>query len=322
MNCLCCGAPLDRDADVVSRWHRRCARRFFGGSAVPEISITTDDLESFARRNVQAGLTVPGVQRKMSLHLDGQSRPYRLTLVGYPAGYILKPPAPEYRELPEFEHTVLSLADVAGIRTVPHGLVHLASGERAYITRRVDRDGSTRVPMEDLCQLSERLTDDKYRSSCEQCGKTIGRYSDRPGLDLADYFFLLLFCFVTGNADMHLKNFSLVRGVGGWVLAPAYDLLPTNLLIPDDRDETALTINGKRSRLRYRDFLACGRTIGLIDTVINRLTARIVERAHRFPETVERSHLSPENRHALQELVVERVSVLRDGMNQDPVARG
>ena len=267
---------------MVSRWHRRCARRFFGGSAVPEISITTDDLESFARRNVQAGLTVPGVQRKMSLHL----------------------------------------ADVAGIRTVPHGLVHLASGERAYITRRVDRDGSTRLSMEDLCQLSERLTDDKYRSSCEQCGKTIGRYSDRPGLDLADYFFLLLFCFVTGNADMHLNNFSLIRGTGGWVLAPAYDLLPTNLLIPDDRDETALTINGKRSRLRYRDFLACGRTIGLIDTVINRLTARIVERAHRFPETVERSHLSPENRHALQELVVERVSVLRDGMNRDPVARG
>lgn len=314
MNCLCCGTPLDRDEASDSGWHRHCARRFFGGTAAPEISITADDLESFARRNVQAGLTVPGVQRKMSLHLEGQAQSYRLTLVGYPAGYILKPAAPEYSELPEFEHTVMSLAEVAGIRTVPHGLVRLASGDRAYITRRVDRDGHLRVPMEDLCQLSERLTDDKYRSSCEQCGKTIGRFSNRPGLDLTDYFFLLLFCFATGNADMHLKNFSLIRGAAGWILAPAYDLLPTKLLIPDDRDETALTINGKRSRLQYQDFLACGRTIGLIDTVIERLTARIVERAHLFPKTIGQSHLSPENRRALKDLVAERIAVLREGL--------
>lgn len=255
---------------------------------------------------------MPGVQRKMSLHLDREHRPYRLTLVGYPAGYILKPPSREYPELPESEHAVMSLADAAGIRTVPHGLVYLASGERAYITRRIDRDGDTRVPMEDLCQLSERLTEDKYRSSCEQCGKTIHRYSDRPGLDVTDYFYLLLFCFVTGNADMHLKNVSLVRKeFSGWILSPAYDLLPTNLLVPDDRDESALTLNGKRSRLRYGDFLACGRTLGLIDKVINRLTGKIVERCARFPDVIGASFLSRERREQLLSLVNERVARLR-----------
>ena len=315
--CLCCGKILGVNPEN-QQWHTSCSRRFFGTPTLPALDISTGTLEGFAMIAVNEGTTVTGVQKKMSLHLHSEDRHKRLTLVGYPSGYILKPPAAEYPELPELEHALMSFAEAVGIHTVPHALIRLASGELSYITRRIDRTFSRRkngenrkIDMEDFCQLSLRLTEDKYKGSYEQCGKIISQYSSRPGLDLADFFYLILFSFATGNADMHLKNFSLVDSASGPVLSPAYDLVPTCLLIPDDKEETALTVNGKKSHLTANDFQILGNNLGLLPKVIHNLMDKAASLADMLAASSALNVLPASREAELSDLIIERCSRLR-----------
>ena len=316
MRCGFCG----KEYGGSGQWHSPCAKKFFGISSVPEIGINSRTLEDFAKRNIEAGNTVTGVQKKLSLHLEKKAKNYRLTLVGHPVGFILKPPSSDYPELPEMEQTVMTLADIAGIRTVPHGLIQLISGEYAYITRRIDRLIPSRqhlphrkIAMEDLCQLSLRLTEDKYRGSYEQCGKVIARCSSRPGLDMTEYFYLILFCFITGNSDMHLKNFSLIEEPNGWIFSPSYDLLSTQLLMPEDLEETALHLNGKKRRLKRSDFIEFGKNLGIMEKVILGLIAKLLKQSNHFYPAIDQSFLSAPSREQLKELITNRYSVLSFG---------
>lgn len=314
--CLCCGKSLE-DLPFHDGWHASCSRHFFGQKTVPALDVSHNTLDSFARIAVNAGTTVTGVQKKMSLHLESSGKDKRLTMVGYPAGFILKPPVAEYPDLPELEHSLMSLAETAGIKTVPHALIRMASQDTAYITRRIDRvfpftgTGSGKIAMEDFCQLSQRLTEDKYKGSYEQCGKIIMQYSSRPGLDMADFFFLILFCFVTGNADMHLKNFSLLQNDSGYILSPSYDLVPTRMLIPEDTEETALTVNGKKSRLTRNDFTALGESLNLNAKVIDNLIHKTVNIPEVLNKTPARNLISLNRYEELEALVKERCSRLR-----------
>lgn len=312
MNCLCCHRPLLPTENVDAGWHQRCIRDFFGTDTVPSLEITNDQLTELARQTVIAGRTVAGVQRKLSVHLSGAESPSRLTLVGYPAGYILKPATPDYPELPEIENLTMNLARMVGITTVPFALIPLQDGTLAYITRRVDRRKSAPwgIPMEDLCQLSQRLTEDKYRSSCEQAGKVIARYSSQPGIDLTEFFLLIVFSFVVGNADMHLKNFSLYRPRKNWILAPAYDLLSTHLVIPHDPDEMALTLNGRKRTLTRRDFLTFGSTIGVHPKAASGLIDAVINRREELLASIDSSRLTPERRTRFHALVQERIDRL------------
>lgn len=193
-----------------------------------------------------------------------------------PAGYILKPQSEEYPHLPELEAVTMLLADAYGIPTCPHGLIQLSDGSLAYITKRVDRklvDGAmVKLPMEDFCQLSSRLTEDKYKGSYEQIARLIDRYSSRPYGDKVELYNRLIFCYLTWNSDMHLKNFSLLEEASeGPVLSPAYDLLPAGLVVKEDSEETALTLNGKKKNLTRNDFLVFAETIGISLEVAKRL---------------------------------------------------
>ena len=270
MNCLCCGKPLQEPLPA-SGWHPACIRRFFGTKSMPEIELTDETLSALAERAVQNGYTVPGVQKKLSLHLSKEGSP-RLTIVDYPTGYILKPQVADFRALPESEHLVMHMAAAAGISVVPHALIRLNDSRYAYLTRRVDRMADTgsddvkMLAMEDFCQLDLRLTQDKYRGSYERCVKVIERYSSRPGLDLSELFLRLVFCFLTGNSDMHLKNFSLIETEAEsriYILSPAYDLLPVNVIMPEDKEEFALPMNGKKTNLRHKDFLIFAEAAGI-----------------------------------------------------------
>ena len=214
MKCLCCGKPLTTEEQ--SGWHKRCIRKFFGTDTLPALDLSEESLQMYANETVFKGLTVPGVQRKMSLHLEYTDTP-RLTLVDYPTGYILKPQSPEYRCLPEAEDLAMRIAERAGVKTVPHALLFV-NGQYAYITKRIDRSirgkrSATiqKYAMEDFCQLDGRLTADKYRGSYERCAKIISQYSARKGLDLSELYLRLVISFVSGNSDMHLKNFSLIE---------------------------------------------------------------------------------------------------------------
>jgi len=313
MNCLRCGEPL-AGSEQENRWHTRCTRSFFGTDRVPAIDVTKEALEQLAVTSVRAGHTVAGVQRKLSLHLSGAHGAGRLTLVGYPAGYILKPQTSEYPQLPELELVTMNLAERVGIATVPHGLVPLADGSLAYITRRVDREGpeGRRIPMEDTCQLTGRLTEDKYRGSCEQVARTILRYSSRPGIDLTELFLTLLFSFVTGNADMHLKNFSLFRPGDAWRLAPAYDLVATAVVLPEDDEETALALNGRKRKLRRTDFVAFARSVGIHEKAIHRLIKKILDHTDTMATVIGSSLLETAVRERFIGIIHQRSERLRE----------
>ncbi len=283
-SCLICYRPLD---DANDRYHPQCSQRLFGQGTAPELPYGYDELKEAAKKIVRRRATVPGVQAKLSLNLEkSRKKNSRFTIVGLWGNFILKPPVENYPQMPEIEHLTMHLAGLFKIDTVRHGLIHLKTGELAYITRRIDRSsGGIKLHMEDMCQLTERLTEDKYRGSMEQVGKIIKRFSSNPLLDCIRFFDVALFSFLTGNADMHLKNFSLIYPVDGMVqLSPAYDMLSTRLLISekDDPEEMALTVNGKKRKLRIYDFEQLAASLGMNQ----KQTANVFKRFSKaLPET-------------------------------------
>ena len=303
---VCCdvlgpGDPAD--------YHARCTRLLFDGPRPPAIDLGLDDIEKIAREEINQRVAVTGVQRKISLDLaPGEpGGPRRLTFVGLWGRFVLKPPAPEYPEMPELEHATMRMASLAGIDTARHGLVRLASGELAYISRRFDRPEGRKLALEDMCQLTGKLTEDKYRSSMEQVGKAILRWSSNPVLDATRLLDIAVFSFITGNADMHLKNFSLLTEPDGTIrLAPAYDLLATKLLLPGDREEMALSLNGKRARLRRSDFVALGTRLRVAERAIHATFERFSRVRPDLVDAIETSFLSPEMKGTYTALLADR----------------
>lgn len=316
MNCLCCGKPI-KDNNESSGWHKTCIKKFFTTTVIPEIEITDSVLEELAKESTNKGYTIPGVQKKLSLHLSKEVYP-RLTVVNYPTGYILKPQVKEFRALPEAEHIVMSMADKAKIRTVPHALVK-SKDSYAYITKRIDRvfskDSNVKlIAMEDFCQLDLRLTQDKYKGSCERCGNIIKKYSSRSGLDMSELFYRLVFSFIVGNSDMHLKNFSLIEsesGSGEYHLSPAYDLLPVNVIIPEDKEEFALPINGKKRNIHRKDFLIFAAGCGIAKLAAEKMIGQLISMVPVFIDMCCNSLMPQDMKEAFIELVDKRVSVLR-----------
>lgn len=315
MNCLCCGKPL-RTPDETG-WHKACIKRFFGTTKLPEIEIDDKTLNLLATETTNKGFTVPGVQKKLSLHLVSDSRKPRLTLVNYPTGYILKPQVAEFEALPESEQLIMTMADMAGISTVPHALIKGNAG-LAYITKRVDRnltdDKIEMLAMEDFCQLDLRLTEDKYRGSYERCAKIIKQYSSRVGIDMAEFYIRLVFCFIVGNSDMHLKNFSLIEtaeGSGEYVLSPAYDLLPVNANMPADKEQFALAMNGKKMNIRKGDFLKFADTCGIARQTAEKLIENLVKLTPKWIAMCEKSLLTDKLKDRLKKIITERTEVLQ-----------
>ena len=315
MNCLCCGKPL-RTPDETG-WHKACIKRFFGTTKLPEIEIDDKTLNLLATETTNKGFTVPGVQKKLSLHLVSDRRKPRLTLVNYPTGYILKPQVAEFEALPESEQLIMTMADMAGISTVPHALIKGNAG-LAYITKRVDRnltdDKIEMLAMEDFCQLDLRLTEDKYRGSYERCAKIIKQYSSRVGIDMAEFYIRLVFCFIVGNSDMHLKNFSLIEtaeGSGEYVLSPAYDLLPVNANMPADKEQFALAMNGKKMNIRKGDFLKFADTCGIARQTAEKLIENLVKLTPKWIAMCENSLLTDKLKDRLKKIIIERTEVLQ-----------
>ena len=284
---------------------------------MPDIKIDDDTLKRLASETSSRGFTVPGVQKKLSLHLFEADDTPRLTLVNYPTGYILKPQVKEYEALPESEHLVMSMAEMAGIITVPHGLIDGNMG-RAYITKRIDRvfekDSVNKLAMEDFCQLDLRLTDDKYRGSYERCAKLIKKYSSRIGIDMTEFYVRLVFSFIVGNSDMHLKNFSLIEtdvASTEYVLSPAYDLLPVNANLPSDTEQFALSMNGKKTNIRKKDFLIFADSCDITRQAAEKIIKKLVSMEGKFITACEDSLLPDTLKERLIKIISERVAVLR-----------
>lgn len=314
MKCLCCGKDIDKNGE--NDWHKSCIKRFFGVAGLPEIEIDDVTLKKLADETVNSGFTVPGVQKKLSLHLISEKKSPKLTLVNFPTGYILKPQVTQYENLPEAEHLVMSMADITGISTVPHALIG-NNGTYAYITKRADRimytDRVAMLAMEDFCQLDLRLTQDKYKGSYERCAKVIERYSSRVGFDMTELFMRLVFSFVTGNSDMHLKNFSLIETAeksGEYVLSPAYDLLPVNVILPADIEQTALTLNGKKRNIRKKDFYAFAYKCGIPKNSAEKMINKVVSLKEKYKSMCLDSLLADHMKESFSCLIDERCAIL------------
>lgn len=262
--CLYCYQLLE---DKKADFHEKCSRQFFDTPQPPDFAYNNDQMQELAKEIVVRSIAVTGVQPKLSLELEkneNDPKTSRLTIVGLWGGYILKPPTNMFPHLPENEDLTMHLAQLMNIPTAQHSMMRLKSGELAYITKRFDRAGKEKLAQEDMCQLTETLTEDKYRSSMEKVGKHILKYSSRPGLDVITYFELALLCFLTGNADMHLKNFALLTTQeNDVVLSPAYDLVSTRVAMPEDVEEMALTINARKRKIRKTDFMTMAATLGI-----------------------------------------------------------
>lgn len=305
--CLYCYRPLEKgDID----FHPGCARKFFGTEKVPVLDYTCKDLEQLALQIIKDQTSLTGVQPKLSLHLNEQEGSQRLTIVGLWGSFICKPQTMQFKSMPETEDLTMHLAEVAKIDVVPHTLMRMADGTLCYLTKRIDRDAKgEKMAMEDMCQLTGRQTEYKYKSSYERIAKAIAQYSSMPKMDVTNFFETVLFSWITGNNDMHLKNFSLYEPQDGTIrLTPAYDLLNAAILNPKDDEELALTLNGRKKRLKRSDFIAAGETMGIDPKIVDRLIGKYVRLHPRMSEFIGQSFLDEELKNRYNELICERMS--------------
>ena len=308
--CLYCYRELE---EGQRDFHPQCARKFFGMLEAPLLEYRHEDLDQLAEQIIRAQTSLTGVQPKLSLNLSKHEGCSRLTIVGLWGDYIFKPQTDMYPQLPENEDLTMHLAEVIKIRVVPHSLIRLADGKLGYITKRIDRTkNGEKIDMEDMCQLTLHPTEYKYKGSHEQIAKVIKQHCDMPKLDLTNYMQVLLFCFVTGNNDMHLKNFSLYRPLNGYQLSPAYDLINVAIANPEDKEELALSLSGKKSNLKLNDFLRSATTMGLEENVVLRLIDNMRKAIPKWTSLIHGSFLSEDMKDRYGQIIMSRINRLQE----------
>ncbi len=276
--CLYCYQELEEGQIDI---HPACARKFFGSEKAPILPYTRDNMSELARQIIRTSASITGVQAKMSLDVNrgGKSEPAKFTIVGLWGKYIFKPQSGRYPCLPELEDLTMKMAEAAHIRTARHTLIRLADGELGYLTLRMDRGRKgEKISMLDMCQLTNRLTEHKYYGTYQQLAEAIKKYSSAPMLDVQRFWEVVLFSWITGNSDMHCKNFSLIdTGEGEYALAPAYDLLAVLLADPNDVEEMAMsfTVGGNKSGFDRNTFMTAFTQSGIPIAVAEKLIERM-----------------------------------------------
>lgn len=306
--CLYCNQKLQSNEHD---FHRKCLADFFGIGEPPIFDYSLKDIPELAKNLVERHIGIPGVQPKLSMGLvreilHNHHQKTRLTVVGVLGGnYIFKPPSENFAQLPANEHLTMQIARAFGIATVDSSLIRLKSGELSYITKRIDRTtGGEKIHMLDMFQITDAV--DKYKSSMEKIAHAIKTYSDNMGLDCLRFFELSLFSFLTGNNDMHLKNFSMITRNRQWFLAPAYDLLNVTIANPEDREELALTLGGKKSRLTRKDFEGLGQRLDLNGRQIKHTFEHFFEKKELALSWIGNSFLSADFQEKFQTLLQAR----------------
>ena len=310
--CLYCYSELE---DQTSDFHERCSTKIFGTVLPPELAYSETEMLKLAEEVIKSQSAVTGAQPKLSLGIERISKkgePQRFTIIGLWGDYILKPPTKQYESLPEIEDLTMHMAEITEIKVVPHTLIRLSSGNLAYLTKRVDRKNGLKIHMEDMCQLTERLTEQKYNGSYEQIGKAIARYSSSPGLDLTNFFEQVLFSYLTGNADMHLKNFSLIDSPEmGYILCPGYDFVASKLVVKGDDEDLALTLNGKKKKITKNDFKTAMGRFNINTKAIDNIFSKFLASIGNWHDFIEISFLSKEMKGKYHDLLDQRLSIMK-----------
>jgi len=307
--CLYCYNKLEAGE---KDFHLACSKKFFGSQTPTLVDLDMKRIKELAVEALGKSISVPGVQPKLSLDFKKEKgKENRLTIVGLWGRFILKPPFEDYPEMPELEDLTMHMSELLNINTAKHSLIKLKSGEIAYISKRFDRTKNDKLHVEDMAQLTETLTENKYRGSMERIGKIILKFSSYPGIDAIRFFELALFSFITGNSDMHLKNFSFIRNEDDEImLSPAYDLLSTKLLIPKDKEDLALPLNGKKSNFRKKDFDSFASQLGINETALRKIYERFGDSFFEMNKLINKSFLSKEMNEKYLVLLDERRNVI------------
>lgn len=311
--CLYCYQELE---EGQVDFHPACARKFFGSETVPLLPYTRDNMAELARQVIRTSTSVTGVQAKMSLDVNrgGKSEPAKFTIVGLWGKYIFKPQSGKYPFLPELEDLTMKMAEVARIRTARHTLIRLADGELVYLTLRMDRGRKgEKISMLDMCQLTNRLTEHKYYGTYQQLAETIKKYSSVPMLDVQRYWEVVLFSWMTGNSDMHCKNFSLIdTGNGEYVLSPAYDLLAVLLADPADTEEMAMsfTVGGAKNGFNKTTFMDAFTQSGIPVAVADKMIERMKGYLPKWKELIAQSFLPEKMKADYCRLLSQRIEQL------------
>jgi serine/threonine-protein kinase HipA len=222
-------------------------------TGLADLEWSAEEQRREARRRADK-LSIGGIQPKLSARLEPSRQRFRI--VDRLGHWILKPQVELWEQLPENEDLTMHLAAAAGIETPVHGLVRSRDLTWTYFVRRFDRRGRRgRLAVEDFGQLSGAPRDVKYRSSMERLAAVLDRHVTFPQAQRAELLRRVLFCFLTGNEDMHLKNFSLITRGHVVELAPAYDLVNSTLALERAPEEIALPLNGKKRNLTRADLL-------------------------------------------------------------------
>jgi serine/threonine-protein kinase HipA len=300
--CLVC---LD---DVPSgRYHPKCLKELFGVRRAPVVDVELAKLHTVAQAMV-GHTSLSGVQRKVSVGLTADRATLQVAIEG--GNFILKPQAQTFPNLPENEHLTMRMAAAAGIEIPPCGLVYLRDDTLGYISRRFDRvPPNAKLLQEDFCQLAGFSPKQKYEGSAELCARLVHRFASEPVVEALKLFRRMVFTWWTGNGDMHLKNFSLLRGVEGvYRLSPAYDLLCTSLVIQDDL--LALSVGGNKRHVTPRQWLDYAAQSRLTEKAAVRVLSQVRDTLEPALRLVARSRLPPEMQERYSALLRERSTTL------------
>jgi len=309
MKCLICYKPL---GESETDYHKKCLKNEFGLKQMPIIDIDEKKLKKYAKELIETSTAITGVQPKLSLWLEESKQNIRFTIADNKSNFIFKPASEVYQSLPENEDLCMHLASELNIKTAKHSLIRMSSNNLAYITQRFDRVNNKKMANEDLCQLTESLTEHKYRGSYEKTGSIIRQYSSQSGLDTITFFELLLFSYIIGNADMHLKNFSMLENIdGSFTLSPAYDLLSTFLVIDNEPEQMSLTINGKKNKIKKSDFDMLAKNLSLNEKQRDNSYKNFIRKKEKIEWWVQNSFLPNNQKEKLQELIDTRIKIFK-----------
>lgn len=315
--CLYCYKEI---VDDNLNYHPSCAYKLFGRRKAPILEYTRDNIESLALKVLENNTALTGVQPKLSLEINrgGKNEPDKMTIVGLWGNYILKPQSNVYRSMPENEDLTMKLAEASGIRTVNHGLIRMGDGEIAYITKRADRgEHGEKYSMLDMCQLTNRLTEHKYMGTYKQIAETIKIHSSASMLDVQKFWEIIIFSWITGNSDMHCKNFSLISKDNlSYQLAPAYDLLAVVLTGINDPDELAMPLDASGvksdtiSGLDRSSFSGAMTASGISPRIAERIIDKMMSHKEKWFEIIGTSFLDADLQAQYKDLIVRRLSKL------------
>ncbi|MEJ2883560.1 HipA domain-containing protein [Pedobacter sp. GR22-6] len=312
-NCFFCYKPVE----AGSGYHKSCCKKFFGSAELPELKLNQKLLDELTAQTINKRIAITGVQPKLSLDLEPAKAGKRLTIVGLWGKYILKPQNAEIAAMPEVEDLTMHLAELFHIKTCGHCLIPMSDGKMVYVAKRFDRKGNIKIHAEDFCQLGGFQTEQKYDSSYERCGKLINAYCTNRGLDLLNYFELLVFSFLSGNSDMHMKNFSILYKEDEIVLSPAYDLINSSLVFPKDKDDTAMLLSGRKRNLKFQDFSNLADSLGIDSKVFSRVIKKFTADHDKVFKLIDRSFLSADYQEEYKRIWLERVGRLSSAGHSD-----